>query len=91
MPKGQYIRTPQMNTGRFIRTPEMRRHISEVNTNNKCGHLQKGEANNKHILTEQEVIEIRRSDRPQQILANKYNVHQTTISDIQTMRTWRHI
>lgn len=55
----------------------------------------KGEDSNLHILTEQEVIQIRlewaTGEYTQLQLANRYGVNQSTISLIVTRRSWKHI
>lgn len=51
----------------------------------------KGEAHHLHKLTEKEVIEIFESPETQMVLARRYQVHQTTISDVKTGRDWSHV
>ena len=51
----------------------------------------KGGKHWKAKLTEKQVLEIRVSEEPQSVLAKRLNVGATTISNIKTMKTWKHI
>lgn len=51
----------------------------------------KGELNYNSKLTREDVIYIRNSNLPQIRLAEKFNVHRITISDVIHKRTWAHI
>ena len=50
-----------------------------------------GENHGMAKLTEIQVLEIRQSKEIGQILAEQYNVSNTTISDIRTRRIWKHL
>jgi hypothetical protein len=45
----------------------------------------------RHKLTEQDVLNIRASDRTDKELANAYNIDRSTIRKIKLKRTWKHI
>ena len=51
----------------------------------------KGEACGRSKLTEKEVLEIRTSSLPQLVLAAKYGVAQSAVSNIKRRKTWTHI
>ncbi len=55
----------------------------------KCGF--KGESNGRAILTEKHVRIIKKSNKPNKILAAKYSVSPDTVGDIRRGKTWRHI
>jgi hypothetical protein len=50
-----------------------------------CRH---GNASNRHILTEKDVIAIRKSAEGNHDLAEKYGVHHSTISKVRTRQNW---
>jgi len=50
-----------------------------------------GEENIHHVLTEAQVLFIRKSERSNQQLANDFGVGKSTIGHIRKRRTWRHI
>jgi hypothetical protein len=51
----------------------------------------RGEAASKAILTEAQVIEIRKDPRPHTELADAYGVTASTINDIKSRNSWRHL
>lgn len=51
----------------------------------------KGEALPQSVLTESQVIEIRRSAKSQRALGREYGVHKGTIAHIIHRKTWKHI
>ena len=51
----------------------------------------KGVKNNLSKLTNEQVLEIRKDNRAQKLIAKDYNVCQQTISDIKTRKMWNHI
>lgn len=42
-------------------------------------------------LTKEQVLEIRKSNKPQKVMAKRFNISQTTISNIKNRKTWKHI
>jgi hypothetical protein len=52
------------------------------------GTTNRGERQGRHKLTETDVLEIRASHEPQSVLAARYGVDPSTISNVQTGRTW---
>ncbi len=57
---------------------------------NRCKTGQ-GEKNHSVKLTEEQVLEIRASKELLRILAKRYNMSITTIHEIKTRKTWKHI
>lgn len=51
----------------------------------------RGERHANSKLTDADVIAIRSSGEMQKVLAERYDVHQTVISSVQTRRAWRHV
>ena len=51
----------------------------------------RGEANNHAKLTEQDVLAIRRSTDPVQVVADRYGVSIGTVSSVRLGRTWKHV
>lgn len=51
----------------------------------------KGESHGNHILTEKQVGEILESDIKRTLLAKKYGVHASTITEIKRDQGWKHI
>lgn len=51
----------------------------------------RGENHSQHILTEKDVILIRKSSRDNKELAKKYHCHPTTIHSARVGKSWKHI
>ena len=51
----------------------------------------KGETNANSKLTDKDVLDIRNSDEPNKTLAEKYNIGSSTVSDIRSGTTWKHL
>ena len=56
-----------------------------------AGTLANGENHGASILTEIDVIEIRKSTLSERVLGRRYNVSNITIHDIKSYKTWKHI
>lgn len=50
-----------------------------------------GEAHGCHKLTEKQILDIRSSNKSGVVLAKKYNISTTNISDIRNYKIWKHI
>lgn len=51
----------------------------------------KGSNNGRSKLTEDAVLDIRKSDEPTYVLAKRYNVSCTAIQDVKAKRRWAHV
>ena len=74
---------------------ETYKHVLQKTADTKQRLTKKGEKHNQHKLTNKQVREIKKllcGRRGEQMeLAERYSVHNSTISDIKTGKSWRHI
>lgn len=67
-----------------------RENVADMYQRNRANDV-KGSQHPKHILVDQQVIDIRNSNLTPKQLAKQYNVSRDTIYSIKNYKTWRHI
>lgn len=90
-PNHLFIGTAADNNADMDRKGRARRGFVSQPTPEQVSEWVRGEGNPAHILTEDQVIEIRASDLTQRKLATAYGVSPSTIGAIKCGRLWRHL
>lgn len=66
-------------------------HQDNMRDRDRRGRFQNGEGHGNTVLTRAQVLEIRRDNRVQHVIAKEYGVTQGTVSNIKIGKTWGHV